>query len=92
MSHVVFRLVPDAADREEVCQDVFLKVHRGLAGFGFQAKLSTWIARIAYHTALGFREKKRLPLAQGFDDDVAHGVPGSDAPAGRATPVEELEA
>nr|NIM97546.1 sigma-70 family RNA polymerase sigma factor [candidate division Zixibacteria bacterium] len=53
------------ADREDVCQDVFLKVYEGLGGFKFESKLSTWIAKIAYNTCLNYLEKKTVPL---FDD------------------------
>jgi RNA polymerase sigma-70 factor (ECF subfamily) len=65
VSHIVFRMIQNASDREDVCQDVFLKVYQNLRGFQFEAKLSTWIARIAYNTCLNYLEKKRVPL---FDD------------------------
>ncbi len=65
VSHVVFRMVQNPADREDVCQDVFLKVYEGLGGFKFESKLSTWIAKIAYNTCLNYLEKKTVPL---FDD------------------------
>lgn len=65
VSHVVFRMVQNPADQEDVCQDVFLKVYEGLGGFKFESKLSTWIAKIAYNTCLNYLEKKTVPL---FDD------------------------
>jgi RNA polymerase sigma-70 factor (ECF subfamily) len=65
VSHIVFRMVQNKADQEDICQDVFLKVYQNLAGFQFESKLSTWIARIAYNTCLNFLEKKKVPL---FDD------------------------
>lgn len=42
---------------EDICQEVFIKVFKNLAGFGFQSKLSTWIARIAYLTAINHLKK-----------------------------------
>jgi RNA polymerase sigma-70 factor (ECF subfamily) len=65
VSHVVFRMVQNAADQEDICQDVFLKVYQNLGSFQFESKLSTWIAKIAYNACLSFLEKKRVPL---FDD------------------------
>jgi len=65
VSHIVFRMVQNAADQEDICQDVFLKVYQNLKGFQFESKLSTWIAKIAYNACLSFLEKKRIPL---FDD------------------------
>ena len=65
VSHIVFRMVQNPADQEDICQDVFLKVYQNLRGFQFESKLSTWIAKIAYNACLSFLEKKRVPL---FED------------------------
>ena len=62
VQHVVFRMVDDDRDREELCQDVFLRAHRYLDGFRFESKLSTWLARIARNTCLNHLEKKEMPL------------------------------
>lgn len=62
VKHVVFRMVDDERDREELCQDVFVKVHRYLDSFRFESKLSTWIARIARNTCLNHLKKKDLLL------------------------------
>ncbi|MEP0984256.1 sigma-70 family RNA polymerase sigma factor [Ekhidna sp.] len=58
--HMVARVVSDNMDREELCQDVFVKVIDKLSGFHFESKLSTWIATIAYRTAVNFAKKKKL--------------------------------
>ena len=58
--HMVARVVDDNMDREELCQDVFVKVINKLSGFNFDAKLSTWIATIAYRMAVNFAKKKKL--------------------------------
>ena len=65
VSHVVFRMVPDEADREDLCQDIFLKIYKNLPEFKFNSKVSTWIARIAYNTCVNYLEKRKLPL---FED------------------------
>src|SRR5215831_6418435 len=44
---LVARTVQDRARAEELAQDVFLRVHRGLPYFRGEARLSTWIYRIA---------------------------------------------
>jgi RNA polymerase sigma factor (sigma-70 family) len=44
--YVVKRLVVQEQDIEDICQEVFIKVHQSLFRFEFQSKLSTWIARI----------------------------------------------
>jgi len=65
VSHVVFRMIPKQADREDICQDVFIQVYQNLGNFKFESKLSTWIARIAYNRCINYLEKKKTPL---FDD------------------------
>lgn len=62
VKHVVFRMVDDDRDREELCQDVFVRAYRYLDGFRFDSKLSTWLARIARNTCLNHLEKKDMPL------------------------------
>lgn len=65
VSHIVFRMVSNQSDREDICQDVFIKVYKNLSGFRFDSKLSTWIARIAYNRCINFLEKKKVAL---YDD------------------------
>jgi len=65
VSHIVFRMIQNKTDQEDICQDVFVKVYQNLGGFKFESKLSTWIAKIAYNTCISYLEKKRIPL---FDD------------------------
>lgn len=43
---MVWRLARDRSQLEDLAQDVFLKVHRGLPYFRGEARLSTWIYRI----------------------------------------------
>lgn len=69
VSHMVFRMVANRSDREDICQEVFIKVYQNLAGFHFESKLSTWIAQIAYNACINHLEKKRLLLL----DDPAKG-------------------
>ena len=40
------------AEAEDLAQEVFLKVHQGLAGFRGEAKLTTWVFQVATHAAL----------------------------------------
>ena len=61
--HVVYRMIVNAEDREDICQEVFMKTYRNLAGFRFESRLSTWIARVAYNTCINHIEKKREVLA-----------------------------
>lgn len=63
--HVVFRMVLNESDREEICQEVFVKIYQNLGKFEFKSKLSTWIAKIAYNACINYLKKKKVPL---YDD------------------------
>jgi RNA polymerase sigma factor (sigma-70 family) len=81
VAHVVSRFIRDDADREEVCQDVALRVYRGVGDFRFDSKLSTWMARIAHRASLNHIEKRRLPLFEDLPDaEQARLQPTSAAP------------
>ena len=84
VAHLVFRMVRDPADREELCQDVFFRVYRKLHGFRGEARLSTWIARVAYRTCLNHLERK------GLADDGTE--PAEELPCEGESPVETLAA
>lgn len=62
VAHIVFKMIKNEEDREDVCQDVFVKAYRNLSSFKFESKLSTWIGRIAYNTSINYLEKKKIPL------------------------------
>jgi RNA polymerase sigma factor (sigma-70 family) len=68
VTHIVFRMVSDNVDREEICQEVFIKVYQNLSGFNFNAKLSTWIAKIAHNHCINYLRKHKLNLL----DDMSH--------------------
>lgn len=59
------RMVGSREDAEEATQDVFRKVHAGLAGFRGEAKLSTWMWRITANvclTRLAARRMETVPI------------------------------
>lgn len=60
--HIVFRIVKTEEEREDICQDVFIKVYQGLKGFKGDCKLSSWIGKIAYNTSLNHIGKRHDDL------------------------------
>ncbi len=66
---LIARSVPNKARAEEVAQDVFLKVHRGLPYFRGESKLSTWIYRIVINAL----SQERPELATASLDEVVDG-------------------
>jgi RNA polymerase sigma factor (sigma-70 family) len=67
VNHIVRRIVLRDAYAEDICQDVFLKVFRQLKGYRGDSRLSTWIATIAFNTAITYVKKKKVRNETGFD-------------------------
>ncbi len=57
----ILGIVQNLEDAEDLTQDVFIEIFKSIGGFREEAKLSTWIYRIAVLKALDFtRKKKRI--------------------------------
>lgn len=68
--NLVARLVQDPALAEDLTQDAFLKMFRGLAGYDESLRFSSWLFRIAHNTAIDHLRQRRLLLATPrLDDD-----------------------
>ncbi len=63
---VIRRMVVEHEDTNDILQDVFVKIFRNLGNFREDAKLFTWMYRIATNETLTFLKKKKtrffLPL------------------------------
>jgi RNA polymerase sigma factor (sigma-70 family) len=67
--HIVFRMVRDADDARDLCQETFLRVHRQLHQFRFECPLKSWIGRIAYSIALRHLERRRAAPVSFIEDE-----------------------
>ena len=66
------RMVLSHDDADDVLQNTFIKAWTGLDGFRGEAKLSTWLFRIANNETLNFLERQRQSMS--LDDEAAVGV------------------
>ena len=60
---LIFRMVGDRGLADDLAQDVFLKVHRGLPYFRGEARLSTWIYRIVMNVCAQARSRPRVEVS-----------------------------
>jgi RNA polymerase sigma-70 factor (ECF subfamily) len=71
--NLVYRLLSDPADANDVVQEVFLKVFRNIGLFRSQSSLKTWIYRIAVNEAHNhrrwFSRHRRQEVGLDRDDD-----------------------
>ncbi len=77
-------------EAEDLAQEVFVRVARGLPAFRGDARLSTWIYRIARNVAVDrLRSRTPAPVALPGPADAEAADCGARIPAGPADPVGE---
>lgn len=65
----VRRIVVDHDDADDVIQNTFIKVFKGLSGFKRRSKLYTWLYRIATNESMSFLQKRKRHLTQSTDSE-----------------------
>jgi RNA polymerase sigma-70 factor, ECF subfamily len=81
-------------DAEEVAQEAFIRIFRGLPKFRGDAALSTWIYRLAVNAALSHRTRRaaaRLPTEEGAGDKTIEAQPAEEPAPGDAVLRARLE-
>ncbi|MGD8539940.1 MAG: sigma-70 family RNA polymerase sigma factor [Candidatus Aminicenantes bacterium] len=65
----LYRMVRDADDARDLCQDTFFKAYKYIRSFKEEAKFSTWLFRIGYRLALNMikRRKKHAESLENID-------------------------
>ena len=75
---LIARSISNRARAEELAQDVFLKVHKGLPYFRGESKLSTWIYRIVINVVSQERPELASVSLDDDDDDRPRREPGTE--------------
>ncbi len=96
---LVYGMVRDRSDADDLTQEVFLTAYRAIGGFNGASGFYTWLYRIAVNRSLNFlkkrgREKGRTALDENADYGAALGAgPGGPAASPeQASVMGELEA
>lgn len=71
---LALRLTKDSEDAEEVLQDVFVTVHRKIAGFEGKSSFSSWLYRVTVNASLMKLRKRRQESSTVHMEDVLHQV------------------
>jgi len=91
--NICYRFVHNRHDAEDLAQEVFIEVNRSLSRFRGEAKLTTWLYRIAVSKSLDFIRKKNRTKRLAMIRSLFGGgeeVEKAAAPA-RTRPDAELE-
>lgn len=59
---IAYRMVGRAAEAEELCQEVFLRVYRTLDRYDARRSLGPWVRTIACHHVLNHLRRRGVPL------------------------------
>lgn len=66
------RMVESHDDASDILQNTFLKAWQNVDGFRGDAKLSTWLYKIALNESITFLAKERKRLSVSLDDEESH--------------------
>ena len=82
--NLIYYALGDRTSAQDVLQIVFMKLHRGLAGFRFESRLGTWIYRIAINECQNQNRKR------GYEHVPFEAVLGTGDELDRGDPPDEL--
>ncbi len=69
--HIIVSLVGNSSEGEDLFQEVFLRVFKGMRNFREDSRLSTWIGSITHHVCVDhLRKKNREKVVQSYDTDI----------------------
>ncbi len=66
------RMVQSHDDTNDLLQNTFLKAWQSIENFRGDARLSTWLHKIAINESITFLEKERKRLGLSIDDEESH--------------------
>jgi RNA polymerase sigma factor (sigma-70 family) len=76
--HIIISMVGSRQDGEDLFQEVFLRVFKGLKKFRSDARISTWIGSITHNVCVDyFRNRKRETLIWAEDQEQVNGFAGA---------------
>jgi RNA polymerase sigma-70 factor (ECF subfamily) len=90
---IACRFLGRGAEAEDAAQEVFLRAYRGLEGFKGNAKLSTWLYRIAFNLCTDALRRRGSPVLRAETLDERAEIPDNrSCPEAAAVSSEEREA
>lgn len=87
---IAYRMTGTRMEAEDLCQDVFLKVHRSLARFDRGLPFGPWVRKIASNAALNHLRHRGVERSVLEDADESEGAPERSAGEPGAGPEERL--
>ncbi|WP_378177061.1 RNA polymerase sigma factor [Aquimarina sp. SS2-1] len=73
---VVYRMLRNKEEAEEVAQDTFVKAYKSLVNYRGEAKFSTWLYTIAYRKSLDAIKKNKRYIVTELIEEITEGEIG----------------
>jgi RNA polymerase sigma-70 factor (ECF subfamily) len=86
-----FRYAGNAADADDIAQEVFVKVWRNIKKFDQQKSFKTWIFTIAKNTAIDLLKKKKVIPFSTFEDENGYNFIADNLASQSLSPAQEAE-
>jgi RNA polymerase sigma-70 factor (ECF subfamily) len=69
--NIAYRITGNSQDAEDVTQETFLQVHRGLDNFRGESSIYTWIYRIAVNASLQIKRRLNKTYIDSLEETIA---------------------
>ena len=89
---LAYRYMNNEEDAQDVLQEAFIKIYRGLSSFNMDSSFDTWVYRIVVNAANdALRKRKKTAALQLIYTDDEDRNPAEEVPDDAPTPEEALE-
>lgn len=88
---VAYGMLGDAEEARDATQETFLAAYRNLAGFRGDARVSTWLHRIAVNECITRQRRKMVRPEAQFADDAVEALAASSSIASEFAPALAIE-
>jgi RNA polymerase sigma-70 factor (ECF subfamily) len=58
--NIIYRMIGNVQDAEDLTQETFLKAFLGIKGFSFRSSFSTWLCKIAINTCVDMIRRRKF--------------------------------
>ena len=81
------RIAQDSMDADDLCQETFIRVFKGLKRFRMESEFTTWLYRISVNVANSYLRKRRIKDMASFREELDPVANGGQEEAEGFNPV-----
>ncbi|WP_066506685.1 RNA polymerase sigma factor [Abyssisolibacter fermentans] len=77
---MAYSYTKDYVEAQDLAQEIFIKVFKGINNFRFDSKFSTWLYRVAVNLCIDWAKKKRLKIVDDSEKLLAKVIDNKNLP------------